>query len=169
MRDRALDGSADRTDLVIVFVFTRVEFTVLWLLSRRDVARPLKSLVCDNRSGKVENLLHLAFPLLHVMVTSGSRLRDEDNAPEFVADNQAAMTGSLIFPGPHLGGALPRPAWVAVGTALTGGPPRRSQRAGLPHWAPALGVWRRSGRWGRDAWCGVAVATGRRSGASASS
>ena len=42
MRDRALDGSADRTDLVIVFVFTRVEFTVLRLLSRRDVARPLE-------------------------------------------------------------------------------------------------------------------------------
>src|SRR5262245_15327027 len=33
---------------------------------------------------------------------------------------------------------------IAVGTALTGGPPRRSQRAGLPHWAPALGVWRQS-------------------------
>ncbi len=33
-----------RTDLVIVFVFTRVEFAALWLLSRRDVARPLKSL-----------------------------------------------------------------------------------------------------------------------------
>jgi hypothetical protein len=29
---------------------------------------------------------------------------------------------------------------VAVGTALTGGPPRRSQRAELPHWAPALGT-----------------------------
>src|SRR5579859_1488764 len=83
------------------------EFTVQRLLSRRDVARPLKSLVCDNRSGKVENLLHLAFPLLHVMVTSGSRVRDEDDAPEFVADNQAAMAGSLIFPCPHLGGALP--------------------------------------------------------------
>src|SRR5256885_7240410 len=27
----------------------------------------------------------------------------------------------------------------AVGTALAGGPPRRSQRAELPHWAPALG------------------------------
>ena len=40
MRNRALDGSADRTDLVIVFVFARVEFTVLWLLNRRDVARP---------------------------------------------------------------------------------------------------------------------------------
>ena len=31
---------------------------------------------------------------------------------------------------------------VAVGTALAGGPPHRSQRAGLPHWAPTLGVWR---------------------------
>ena len=28
---------------------------------------------------------------------------------------------------------------IAVGTALSGGPPRRSQRAALPHWAPALG------------------------------
>jgi transposase len=27
---------------------------------------------------------------------------------------------------------------VAVGTAVAGGPPRRSQRAGLPHWALAL-------------------------------
>jgi hypothetical protein len=29
---------------------------------------------------------------------------------------------------------------VAVGTALTGGPPHRSQRAELPHWAPASGA-----------------------------
>ena len=38
---------------------------------------------------------------------------------------------------------LTRPAWVtqriAVGTALAGGPPRRSQRALLTHWAPASG------------------------------
>ena len=29
---------------------------------------------------------------------------------------------------------------VAVGTAVADRPPRRSQRAGLPHWAPALGA-----------------------------
>src|ERR1017187_8265027 len=29
---------------------------------------------------------------------------------------------------------------IAVGTALAGGPPRRSQRALLTHWAPALGL-----------------------------
>jgi transposase-like protein len=29
-------------------------------------------------------------------------------------------------------------ASIAVGTALAGGPPRRSQRALLTHWAPAL-------------------------------
>src|SRR6266852_714214 len=29
---------------------------------------------------------------------------------------------------------------IAVGTALAGGPPRRSQRAELPHWAPASGT-----------------------------
>jgi hypothetical protein len=40
---------------------------------------------------------------------------------------------------------------MAVGTALTGGPPHRSQRAGLPHWAPALGVWRQSVPPGRGA------------------
>jgi hypothetical protein len=33
-----------------------------------------------------------------------------------------------------------RPWAIAVGTALSGGPPRRSQRARLTHWAPALGV-----------------------------
>jgi hypothetical protein len=38
---------------------------------------------------------------------------------------------------------------VAIGTALAGGPPLRSQRAGLPHWAPASGsggeahIWER--------------------------
>jgi hypothetical protein len=29
---------------------------------------------------------------------------------------------------------------IAVGTALAGGPPHRSQRALLTHWAPALGI-----------------------------
>ena len=29
---------------------------------------------------------------------------------------------------------------IAVGTTLTGGPPHRSQRAELPHWAPASGA-----------------------------
>jgi hypothetical protein len=36
------------------------------------------------------------------------------------------------------------PEWerkfIAVGTALAGGPPHRSQRALLTHWAPALGA-----------------------------
>ena len=41
------------------------------------------------------------------------------------------------------GNFTPRPPQnraVAVGTALSGGPPHRSQRAGLPHWAPTSGV-----------------------------
>ena len=40
----------------------------------------------------------------------------------------------------------PRPSrrWVAVGTALAGGPPRRSVRAELPHTALTSGAWRRS-------------------------
>jgi len=36
--------------------------------------------------------------------------------------------------------ALTELAEIAVGTALAGGPPRRSQRALLTHWAPALGL-----------------------------
>jgi hypothetical protein len=40
------------------------------------------------------------------------------------------------FPVPCSGG----PRLIAVGTALAGGPPRRSQRALLTHWAPALGA-----------------------------
>ena len=51
---------------------------------------------------------------------------------------------------------------VAVGTALTGGPPHRSQRAGLPHWAPASGDERRSVVPGRGAARGVSAATVRR-------
>src|SRR5664279_2420006 len=35
---------------------------------------------------------------------------------------------------------------IAVGTALAGGPPHRSQRAELPHWAPTSGSTRRVGR-----------------------
>jgi hypothetical protein len=34
----------------------------------------------------------------------------------------------------------PRGPLIAVGTALTGGPPHRSQRALLTHWAPASGT-----------------------------
>ena len=33
MRNRALNRSTDRTDLVIIFVFTHVEFAVLWLIA----------------------------------------------------------------------------------------------------------------------------------------
>ena len=38
----------------------------------------------------------------------------------------------------RLAAAMRKPG-IAVGTALSGGPPRRSQRARLTHWAPALG------------------------------
>src|SRR6266700_495307 len=48
-----------------------------------------------------------------------------------------ATIGPRKAPAPQAGSTATMP--VAVGTALTGGPPLRSQRAGLPHWAPALG------------------------------
>src|SRR5450756_2511076 len=92
VRNGALNGSADGTDLVVVLVFAHVEFTILWLLDRRDVARPLKSLVGDNGSGEIENLLHIAFQLLHVVVASRSRVRDEYNVREFDADNPVSYT-----------------------------------------------------------------------------
>ena len=38
-----------------------------------------------------------------------------------------------------LGSAYRRVSAFAVGTALTGGPPHRSQRALLTHWAPTSG------------------------------
>src|SRR5580658_3859424 len=133
MRHRSLDGRANGTDLIIVFVLAQVELAVSWLLRRRHVARPLESLVCDDCSGKFENFLHVALQLLHVMVTSGSRVRDEDYVSEFVADNEATMARGLVFASPHLGCVLPRPA--------------RPQRAIYQHHPTAghllrfLGVW----------------------------
>src|SRR6266496_1583444 len=42
VRNRTFDGSADGTDLIIVFVFAHVKFTTLWLLGRRNVTGSLK-------------------------------------------------------------------------------------------------------------------------------
>src|SRR5580658_1861357 len=133
MRHRSLDGRTNGTDLIIVFVLAQVEIAVSWLLHRCDVARPLESLVGDDRSGKFENFLHLALQLLHVMVASGSWVRYEDYVSEFVADNEASEARGFIFAGPHLGRGLPRPA--------------RPQRAVYQHHPAAghllrfLGIW----------------------------
>jgi len=54
---------------------------------------------------------------------------------------------------------------VAVNTG-SGRPPHRSQRAGLPHWAPTSGMWRRSGPPGKGALRGRGVAIGSRCGPS---
>ena len=59
-----------------------------------------------------------------------SRKSDKTNSPE--------KQGNQIL------GATSDAGGIAVGTALAGGPPRRSQRAGLPHWAPAMSIWRRT-------------------------
>ena len=53
----------------------------------------------------------------------------------FAADG--TRTGGLPFRRGHLHCLLTNP--FAVGTALTGGPPHRSQRALLTHWAPTSG------------------------------
>src|SRR3990172_8076632 len=44
---------------------------------------------------------------------------------------------------------------VAVGMLVARRPPHRFVRAEFPHTALTLGVWRRSGRWGKDVGCGV--------------
>src|SRR5450755_2588009 len=50
--------------------------------------------------------------------------------------HRAACNRPNVPPGPF----RPGRAAIAVGTALAGGPPRRSQRALLAHWAPASGT-----------------------------
>ena len=55
---------------------------------------------------------------------------------------------------------------VAVGTALADGPPRRSQRAELPHWAPTVSTWQRTAVPGTDAWSWAGVSSVRPGGAS---
>ena len=57
-------------------------------------------------------------------------------------DAHARFGGRVVMPtmvthGAHHGARL---AVIAVGTVLAGGPPHRSQRALLTHWAPALGT-----------------------------
>jgi RND superfamily putative drug exporter len=61
-----------------------------------------------------------------IQVETGGQLGDKVSKP-------STETSELI-------GILAAMVIIAVGTALTGGPPHRSQRAGLPHWAPALGT-----------------------------
>ena len=89
-----------------------------------------------------------------------AQLRDETVPDEPVPDGHVA--GQLPLPGTSDDNDAPNgnstEVTVAVGTALAGGPPHRSQRAGLPHWAPTLGEWRRSGPPGRDASRGGEVA-----------
>ena len=54
----------------------------------------------------------------------------------------------------HLRGEFPRLLRVAVGTALSGGPPHRSVLAALPHTALTSGGWRKSERLdkGAESW-----------------
>jgi hypothetical protein len=49
----------------------------------------------------------------------------------FVYDALIGFRGLMLHPGPRV--------VFAVGTPVTRRPPHRSQRAALPHWAPALG------------------------------
>ena len=67
------------------------------------------------------------------------------NASPLLSRTTTHDSGPIWFATPSLGGTCTRetyrfvPAHFAVGTALTGGPPHRSQRALLTHWAPTSG------------------------------
>lgn len=80
--------------------------------------------------------------LLREGARARSRGRGVAREPGAPALGERRSDAALRRPGASVGvaGAL----WsgrftVAVGTALADRPPRRSQREGLPHWAPALG------------------------------
>src|ERR1700730_12954197 len=75
----------------------------------------------------------------------GFRVRARHASPLRACPHEGEAPG-LPPPGHGLVGAR-----IAVGTALTGGPPHRSQRAELPHWAPASGDERRIEYRGRGA------------------
>jgi hypothetical protein len=63
---------------------------------------------------------------------------------ELLLDRAGRRRSPATMPGFHAGHAPGNKGLVAVGTALrrvgSGGPPRRSQRALLVHWAPGLGT-----------------------------
>src|SRR5664280_3764368 len=52
----------------------------------------------------------------------------------------ANLTRTCRVAGRNRTARLPQIPAVAVGTALSGSPTRRSHRAGLPHWAPTSGA-----------------------------
>ena len=78
-----------------------------------------------------------------VRPTGARSFRDRQPGPTMVARqpqrDQLQWQHGRVARGNRTPG-LPRNGAVAVGTALAGGPPHRSQRAGLPHWAPTSGA-----------------------------
>ena len=66
-------------------------------------------------------------------LSHGRQVTGSASTRRSLAGRPEGMFGSLPA-------AAPGEVVIAVGTALAGGPPHRSQRAGLPHWAPASGT-----------------------------
>ena len=79
-------------------------------------------------------------PMRHVFL--GSRLRTPASSPPSLTTEQLPSACGWCHQPPQ-GTRTPEllvmPGALAVGTAVAGGPPRRSQRARLTHWAPPLG------------------------------
>src|SRR5438128_2604104 len=87
------------------------------------MSRPLRSAPITRASP----LLRAGPPAAAATVLSASRFLPPSALPLARPPSQGQARG--------IGGRL-----IAVGTALAGGPPRRSQRALLTHWAPASGT-----------------------------
>jgi hypothetical protein len=101
-----------------------------WLADR--TARHIWN-ICQWRASGTLSHVRLAMPIRRTR-NAGGLPRPGIVCAEFTRQRIAPPVVSSSPP------SFPIPiSFVAVGTALSGGPPHRSQRAGLPHWAPTLG------------------------------
>src|SRR6266487_107977 len=100
----------------------------------RSPLGPLPHEMCGNMGAP-----KLGPPAFGVSATKSSPVHPVPSSPQMWR-RLSQCPISWVAVRPRLYGAAAVPVLpVAVGTALAGGPPHRSQRAGLPHWAPASG------------------------------
>src|SRR5450759_15153 len=89
--------------------------------------------------GRPAVLLHLQPRIPQQLLGDDLRLALQLRFMHAVPPFRLTSSASLDSPAPWLHPHYQVSQLIPVGTALTGGPPDRSHRAGLPQWAPALG------------------------------
>jgi hypothetical protein len=117
-----------------------------WGRRRRPTSRRAASTTARATSSPSPSPAWRWLTLLGIGVSAGSlpdafELLSHDVSNTTIMRPSPHLTWASTQPPPHP--QLTRSAFrilIAVGTALAGGPPRRSQRALLTHWAPALGA-----------------------------